>query len=105
MSPQSTANGVCKWRKAIVLTCGILAFLALNGLWYLDFYYYAYSPRAPVPTEGRIYSDSVHHGTRVYLTECEYLSFRLLLPLCIAFGLLAAYLHSRWQPFAPYKKK
>jgi len=91
-------NDQLTWRqKAIIVTCGLVVVLSVISLWYLDFYYYAYGSRVPLATEGRIYLKWVHHGTRVYLTQQEYLPFQVLPTLCGVFTLLGAYLTLRWK--------
>jgi hypothetical protein len=90
-------NQLSRRQRVVLVSCGLIVVFSVTSLWYLDFYYYAYGSRMPLPAEGRIYLEWVHHGTEVYLTQQEYLPFKILPTLCGILTLLAAVLLIRWK--------
>jgi hypothetical protein len=87
-------------QKSLIVLLLMIAAASFIYILYLDSYYDRYGAREPQPTEGRIHLKTVHHGTRVFLTEKERLNFNVLLPsvsiLCV---LIAGLLNLRWKCF------
>jgi hypothetical protein len=89
-------------RKVIVF--GLIGFFFCTIAWtiYLDYYFYAYSPRSPDPSNGFVYQAKVHHGATVYLNAKQWRWFSpAALNITYAVGFLAlilcAILSARWK--------
>ena len=89
------------FQKVLILLFFGVAVASFVYTLYLDNYYYLNGARDPVPAEGRIYRQIVHHGWQVFLTRREQFNFEVVLP-SIGLGsfLIAGLLDLRWKHFA-----
>jgi hypothetical protein len=85
--------------KVVVVVLVVLAFTCFGTGRYLDTLYYESRPRQPQPAEGRIFSQSVYHGTIVYLTRREQLALNYASPLgfLILMGAWSIYHRGNWR--------
>ena len=82
------------------------ACLVFIYLLYLDNYYHLNGAREPVPTEGKIYREFVHHGSQVFLTKREQLNLDVVFPsIAIGSVLIGGLLALRWKLFGADKQK
>ena len=87
-------------KKAVIILFVIVAAFAWSYRLYLDEFYYANAPRGPVPAEGRIRREIIHHGAHVFLTQRELFNFNVLFPsISIGSVLIAGLLSLRWKLF------
>jgi len=87
-------------KKAVIILFVIVAAFAWSYRLYLDEFYYANAPRGPVPAEGRIRREIIHHGAHVFLTQRELFNFNVLFPsISIGSVLIAGLLSMRWKLF------
>jgi len=93
-------------RKAVVLFFfSVAVAFFVYGL-YLDNYYNLNGPRQPVPTEGRVYRQFVHHGSEVFLTKREQLNLDVVFPsIEIGSVLIGGLFALRWKLFGAHKQK
>jgi len=89
----------------ILFFFGVAAVAFLYQL-YLDNYYHLNAPPQPIPAEGRIYPEYVHHGSRVFLTKWEQFDMDVLLPsVAIGSVLVGGLFALRWKLFGADKQK
>ena len=69
-----------KLQKVAILFFFGIAVFAFVYLLYLDNYYHLNGAREPVPAEGKIYREFVHHGSQVFLTRREQLNLDVIFP-------------------------
>jgi hypothetical protein len=95
------------FRKAVILLCTLIIWLAFAFVMYSDGYYYRHAPRQPDPSSGRVYPHYVktlRDVARVYVTRTEKLPSELLFPVIMASGLCAYLLNQRWKVFQPVRQ-
>jgi len=93
-------------QKALILFCFGVAAVAFVYQLYLDNYYHLNAPRQPIPAEGRIYLEYVHHGSRVFLTKREQFDMDVLFPsVAIGSVLVGGLFALRWKLFGAEKQK
>lgn len=63
----------------------------------LDTVYSETRPNSPRPAEGRVYAQHVRHGTLVYLTQTEKLTYQFLPAVCVVLFGAGVFLHHRWS--------
>ena len=63
----------------------------------LDSVYFETRPRSPLPEEGRVYPEYVHHGALVYLTKLEKLQYEYSSVVVVVLFGAGALLHRRWS--------
>lgn len=86
--------------RTIVRRALIILFMSLGSITLFSFLDQMYSetrPNRPRPEESRIYAQHVHHGTLVYLTQMEKLTYQFAPAMCVAFGGVEIYLYRRWK--------
>ncbi len=93
-------------QKVVILLFFGVAVTFFLYLLYLDNYYHLNAPRQPVPAEGRIYREIVHHGSQVFLTKREQFNLEVLIPsIAIGSFLIAGLFDLRWNHFATHNQK
>jgi hypothetical protein len=65
----SSRKSEALFQKGLILFFFGIAVAAFVYQLYLDNYYHLNGAREPVPAEGRIYREFVHHGSQVFLTK------------------------------------
>ena len=94
------------FQKAIIFFFFGIAIAVFSQSLYLDDYYHLNGARQPVPAEGRIYREFVHHGSQVFLTKREQFNLRVLFPsVAIGSFLVGGILGLRWRLFGLNKQK
>lgn len=85
---------ISRLKKYLVVVFISLAVGGFALVLFLDGYYCRTRTSMPQPLEGRVVREVVCHGTVVYLTRNEYLTFKVILPACfiLSFG-VGAFLH------------
>lgn len=93
-------------QKAVVLVFFGVAVAVFIYLLYLDNYYHLNGARKPVPAEGRVYPEFVHHGSKVFLTKREHFNLDVLFPsLAIGSFLIGGLFALGWKLFGADKQK
>jgi hypothetical protein len=94
------------FQKGLILFFFAIAVAAFVYQLYLDNYYHLNGAREPVPTEGRIYREFVHHGSQVFLTKREQFDLDVLFPsIAIGSFLIGGLFALRWKLFGADKQK
>jgi len=91
-------------QKSLIIALMVLA--AAFWIWglYLDGFYCEHGATTASVAEGRIYSKTVCHGHRVFLTGKEKFNFDVLYPsISIGNALIAGLLDLRWKHFVHKK--
>lgn len=83
-------------KLVIIILLSICCFL-VSTIVFLDFHFYQTRPRSPEPKLGRIHSQFVQHGTRVYLTRVEKVPFDYFSYLFLCTLVIAYVLNKRWR--------
>jgi hypothetical protein len=91
-------------QKPIVVSLIILCFSILGLNIFLDEYFYRTRPRAAEPAAQRIFPETIHGGTRVYLTRVETLPFDYAWYAFAVVVTIAWLLNQRWRCFGPFTK-
>ena len=95
-----TARFMALLQKSMIVALILLAATCFIYILYLDSYYHLNGAREPQPEEGRIYPETVHHGTHIFLTEREKFNFEVWLPsISIGSFLVAGLVNMRWKQF------
>lgn len=84
------------FQRLIIALLVVLSFGALASDVILDMKYSETRPNSPRPEEARVYAQHVRHGTLVYLTRTEKLTYQFLPAVCLVFGGGAFFLYHRW---------
>jgi hypothetical protein len=93
-----------KFKKALIVACGV-TFITLFSLFILlGAYYYDYRPAGPQPDQGSIYATEVYKGSSVYLTGKEQLVYELIPPAIAVSFTVGLLLNAWWKQFPSRKE-